>query len=104
MCQAIHDQGSKAKACSSSRKGEGRGDVVIYNCRIRNAYRTSRATSTIISAAVIWYRVLFRQNHTCRPSGQEPLSSQISRSYFAGVFRFRRKGCKPRTQGSPALG
>src|SRR5260370_8768303 len=35
--------------------------------------RASRATSSIISAAVIWYVVLFRQNRTYRPvESREP--------------------------------
>jgi transcriptional regulator GlxA family with amidase domain len=37
---------SRAKACSSSRKGMGRGDVVIYNCRTSQHAEWVASTST----------------------------------------------------------
>src|SRR5258708_40361540 len=51
--------------------------LLFFRCprlRIRGfkiGTRASRATSFIISTAVIWYTVLFRQNRTDRPYGQD---------------------------------
>jgi hypothetical protein len=65
--------------------------LLFFRCprlRIRGfrvCTRASRATSFIISAAVIWYTVLFRQNRTDRPD-KGVLSQRILSIYVNKVM------------------
>jgi hypothetical protein len=66
--------------------------LLFFRCprlRIRGfrvCTRASRATSFIISAAVIWYTVLFRQNRTDRPVGAIIHDGRVKACRIAGVF------------------
>src|SRR6266849_7439654 len=51
----------------------------------RRDTRASRATSFIISTAVIWYTVLFRQNRTDRPIGTSMRPSILLSVQKAGL-------------------